>query len=131
MFENVGKKIQGFAKSIFITEIVLSVISCIITLFAMILDYWDFGYICLWVIAAPVAIFVVGILAWIQVVFIYGFGKLIEDVGAIRSSLSHPKKGSVDKSPVQPHAPAMPHAPAQPHAPGIPEQEFDNHVILN
>ena len=111
MFENVGKKIQGIAKAVFISAIVISVISCGISLLALLFD--DFGAFCIGAITAPIAIFVVGLAAWIDALLLYGFGKIIEDVGAIRASLSQTTK-VVKAETVKPAVPDVPDVSATP-----------------
>lgn len=82
MFNNVGKKIQGIAKAFFITDIIISVIAGIGVLFAALMD--DEELFCMCIFIVPIGVFISCFIGWIISLLICGFGKLVEDVGAIR-----------------------------------------------
>ncbi|MBO5798032.1 MAG: hypothetical protein J6R77_06790, partial [Clostridia bacterium] len=78
-------KIQKVAKVIAWTEIVLSIIGGVALFFCA---FIDFKYLWCLIFLAPIAVVLGCIMAWLSVITLYGFGKLIEDVEAIRNEKS-------------------------------------------
>lgn len=81
MFDNIGVKIQMVAKTVAWIEIILSVITGIVMFFYGVAN---FEYSGLYVLVGPVVGITGCIAAWLSAILLYGFGKLIEDVGEIR-----------------------------------------------
>ena len=78
MFDNVGVKIKGLAKALFIIETVLAVIAG----FGVMLVASKLFVVGLWILLfGPIA-------AWISSLLIYGFGELIDKVCDIELHLS-------------------------------------------
>lgn len=91
MYDDIGVKLKGFAKGIFIVEAIGSFIAGVIL---MLNDSGDFGSIfepgllgVLIMIFGPIA-------AWVSSLFIYGFGELIDKACEIAENTS-PKSESV------------------------------------
>ena len=82
MFDDIGVKIQKIAKVIAWFNIVVSIIGGIVMFFCAFIDIEYLWYL---IFLAPVAVVVGCIMAWLSVITLYGFGKLIEDVEAIRN----------------------------------------------
>ncbi len=82
MFDDIGIKIQKVAKIIAWTDIVLSIIGGIVLFFYA---FNDIEYLWYLIFLAPIAVVIGCIMAWLSVITLYGFGKLIEDVEAIRN----------------------------------------------
>ena len=88
MFNNIGGKIKGLAKFLCWTGIILSVISGIIMIangasvsrgrYSNAPDYVGLGFLTM--IAGS-------LFSWLGSFFMYGFGQLVEDTGAIRSKM--------------------------------------------
>ena len=82
MFDDIGIKIQKVAKAIAWFDIVVSIIGGIVMFFCAFIDIENLWYL---MFLTPIAVVVGCIMAWLSVIALYGFGKLIEDVGAIRN----------------------------------------------
>lgn len=119
MFNNVGKKIQGIAKAFFIADIVVSVIAGIGVLFAALVE--DEELFCMCIFIVPIGVAISCFIAWIIALLICGFGKLVEDVGAIRGkgeTLNVEKTQTYPSMAQQKNATAKPNvAKTQPVAP--------------
>lgn len=91
MFENVGQKIKGYAKALFIAQLIMYIIGGIVMIVLGIdeEEYWIF--IGLVLLALGWAI------AWLNSVFIYGFGELIVKATEIERNT----RGGEKKSEVQ------------------------------
>lgn len=75
MFENIGSKLMGLAKTIFVLLLIAAIV----------------GGIALSAIntALSIIVIILGlIMAWISVLTLYGFGRLIDDTSAIREAMS-------------------------------------------
>lgn len=93
LYTNIGKKIQTWAKWIFIVE----AIGAIITGIGMLIEDEDL------ILVALLIVILGPIVAWVSSWLMYGFGKLIEDVEAIRNK--DPKPVVIQQSaPSQPTA---------------------------
>ena len=101
MFDNIGVKIQKVAKIITWVNIVISIIGGIALFFCGILiDEM------LWLILlAPIEVLLGCVMAWLSTIILYGFGKLIEDVEAIRN-----KKPPIIKVDTEPTYQSVPKA---------------------
>ena len=83
MFDDIGIKIQKVAKAIAWFDIVVSIIGGIVMLFY---SFMDIEYLWYLIFLAPITVVVGCILAWLSVITLYGFGKLIEDIEEIRKN---------------------------------------------
>lgn len=81
MFDDIGTKMQKAAKTIAWIDIVMSIIGGTVMLFAAIDDIEHLWFL---IILAPVVVAIGCVTAWLSVITLYGFGKLVEDVAAIR-----------------------------------------------
>ena len=95
MFDDIGEKIQKVAKIIAWTNIVLSIIGGIVLFFCAFIDIEYLWYLAF---LAPVAVALGCIMAWLSAITLYGFGKLIEDVEAIRNKKPPVVKIETEKS---------------------------------
>lgn len=77
MYENIGKKIKGFAKAAFVIEAIASVIGG----FVLLAEDADMVFFALLAVAGGIAAALIS--SW----FIYGFGELIDKVCAIESHM--------------------------------------------
>lgn len=79
MFENVGKKIKGLCKIVFIVLVSITVISAIYIIASMIItDNAEFKD---YLVALLVCVLIIGVgtlLAWLTVLFLYAFGELVD-----------------------------------------------------
>lgn len=82
MFDDIGKKIQRVAKGIAWFSIVLSIVAGI---FLFLYGLSDFEYNWYMVLLAPLVIFFGCIGAWLSVIILYGFGKIVDDLTALRN----------------------------------------------
>ena len=80
MYDNIGGKIKGLAKVIFIIEAIGTIIAGIVLLITG--DLALFGLLIL--ICGP-------LVAWVSSWILYAFGELVEDVGTIRYQVQHEK----------------------------------------
>lgn len=92
MFENVGQKIKGYAKALFIAQLIMYIIGGIVAL-ALGID-WDEEY---WIFIGLVLLALGWAIAWLNSVFIYGFGELIVKATEIERNT----RGGEKKSEVQ------------------------------
>lgn len=76
MFDNIGGKIKGYAKIIFTIFIIAGIIGAIVTWIAV----GGFGGFFLFLLISAVSV----VIAYLQVMFIYAFGDLVENAGRIR-----------------------------------------------
>ncbi len=81
MFDNVGVKIQTVAKIYAWFQITLYLALAIGMVILGCVFFSDFWY---FIFFAPLLVLVGGVVAWLSVLLLYGFGKLIEDTSAIR-----------------------------------------------
>ena len=87
MFNNIGRKIKGLAKTLFWIVAILSIIGGLIVLFVMMSNGEE--YVVGGVFAA-LGIAVFGfIFAWLQNFLLYGFGELIDSNQKILEILEH------------------------------------------
>ena len=89
MFDNIGKKIQTVAKAIVWVEIIASILSGIVLFFYGLFNLESLWYL---LILAPFVGYIGCIAAWLSVILLYGFGKLVEDVNVIRCSSNENRK---------------------------------------
>lgn len=88
MFSNIGKKIQRVAVVTVWVEIITSIICGIIIFFlGLIWGISDDASYLWYALLAPVTVVLACVMAWLSVIVLYGFGKLIEDVEATRNRL--------------------------------------------
>lgn len=76
MFKNVGNKIQSFAKFVFIFGIVISVIGAALMVLSAI-GTNEPALLAIYIIYAFMILILGPIVAWINGLFIYGFGQII------------------------------------------------------
>lgn len=89
LFDNIGRKIQIVAKVTMFVNIIASFIGGIVMI---IMSLINFEYMWFGILLAPFAIVIGCISAWLSVICLYGFGKLIEDVEWIRNTNKTPTK---------------------------------------
>lgn len=101
MFDDIGMKIQKAAKIVAWSNIVMSIVGGIVLFFFAFFDT-DLWYL---IFLAPIAAAFGCVMAWLSVITVYGFGKLIDDVEAIRNQKppvikieAEPTKQSVPKA---------------------------------
>ena len=82
MFDNIGKKIQIVAKVTMFVDAGLSILGGIVMFFSAFVDIEMWPLIFL----APIVTVIGCLMAWVSVLTLYGFGKLIEDVEVIRNN---------------------------------------------
>ena len=78
MFDNIGGKIQGYAKVVFAIEAIGSLVGAAAIGFGI----GGFGGFMLFLVCAVIFI----VTAYLSVMFLYGFGELIENVASIRKN---------------------------------------------
>lgn len=100
MFDDIGKKIQKAAQIVAWSNIAISIVGGVVLFFFAFIDT-DLWYL---IFLAPIAAAFGCIMAWLSVITVYGFGKLIEDVEAIRNKKPPIIKVETEKS--QPQKPA-------------------------
>ena len=91
MFDNPGLKIQSLAKAIFWIQVVIYTVSALCRFIGGIVDIDSNGWM---ILLAPVSAIVGYVLAWVGVIVLYGFGKLVDDTSAIRDKYSSEDKCS-------------------------------------
>ena len=78
MYDNIGEKIRGLAKAVFIVEAIVAVIA------GMVLCTADDAFI----LEGLLTLFCGPIVAWVSSWILYAFGELVEDVHAVRDKIS-------------------------------------------
>lgn len=84
-FKNSGKRIQNIAIILFFIQVIFAAIGGIVMFFAGLIDIDDMGGLCL---LSPFAVFLAIGAAWLDSIFIYGFGELIENTSKDYSTLA-------------------------------------------
>ena len=85
MYDNIGEKIKGLAKAVFIVEAIGAVIAGI----ALLATYDDF------ILEGLLTLFCGPIFAWVSSWVLYAFGELVEDVHAVRNNV---KNSTIEKN---------------------------------
>lgn len=96
MFKNIGRKIKGLAKGVFIAEVILIVFAALIMLisYSMVLSRTQIASAIIGtLIIAAVWIFI----AWLSVLVLYGFGELIDSNTKSEKHLEFLAKVEFDK----------------------------------
>ena len=96
MFKNIGRKIKGLAKGVFIAEVILIVFAALIMLisYSMVLSRTQIASAIIGtLIFAAVWIFI----AWLSVLVLYGFGELIDSNTKSEKHLEFLAKVEFDK----------------------------------
>lgn len=88
LFDNIGTKIQTVAKINFWIQIIVWTIAAIVVLVCGLIFFEDLWF---FIFLAPLLVAVGGVVAWLSVMILFGFGKLVEDTSAIRNEVA-PKK---------------------------------------
>lgn len=97
MFKNIGRKIKGLAKGVFIAEVILIALAALIMLisYSMVLSRTQIASAIIGtLIIAAVWIFI----AWLSVLVLYGFGELIDSNTKSESTLSSLQRWSSTSS---------------------------------
>ncbi len=123
MYQNIGGKIKGLAKGLFIAEAILSTLGVftgtIIVIVNSVIYETNPGLIIAYVLLGLLVGFALAVaavlLAWLSTWVLYGFGELIDKVGTIESTEEKPK------APAGKYAPAK--APAKRETPKTIAQE--------
>lgn len=107
MFNNIGRKIKGLAKTLFW---ILAIISIIAGIGVILVTVSNGGDSVMLGVLAGLGIIIGGfILAWLQNFMLYGFGELVDTNQKILETLE--RQNEVVREPVRPIQPAQPAQP--------------------
>lgn len=90
MYRNIGRKIKGLAKAIFIIEAFAAGVGAIATMMVAIAG----GHVEVFIVGFLVAALVV-LIAWISSWFMYGFGELIENSSILTGKVQYGRQNEM------------------------------------